>query len=89
MASNFRCQKSNSVRQKGGHEAEMSGHAWYVRVRSHDSVHIRVRVRVRKPKKSCVSVRVCFGHGLGHELMSELVSVSVHLWFKTILLTNL
>ena len=22
---------------------------------------------------------VCFGHGLGHELMSELVSVSVHL----------
>ena len=46
-----------------------------VRVRSHDFVHVRVRVRVRSSKKSHVRVRVCFGHGLGHELMSELVSV--------------
>ena len=28
--------------------------------------------------KCCVRVRVCFGHGLGHELMSEVVSV--HFW---------
>ena len=32
-------------------------------------------------RKSCVRVRVCFGHGLGHELMSELVSMSVHLCY--------
>ena len=30
---------------------------------------------VQSPKKSCIRARVCFGHGLGHELMSEVVSV--------------
>ena len=35
-----------------------------------------------KSQKSHVRVWVCFGHGLGHELMSELLSV--HLWFEGI-----
>ena len=59
--------------------SEVFGHARArrrVRVRSQDSAH----VRIQSPKKSCVRVRVCFGHGLGHEFMSEVVSVSVHLW---------
>ena len=43
--------------------------------------HVRVWVRVLSLKKSCVRVRVCFRHGLGHELMSEVVSV--HLWGKS------
>ena len=50
-----------------------------VRVRSHDFARVRVRVRVRSFRKGRVRVRVRFGHGLGHELMSEVVSVSVHL----------
>ena len=32
-----------------------------------------------KSQKSCVLVRVCFGHGLGQELVCEVASVSVHL----------
>ena len=35
-----------------------------------------------KFQRSHVRVWVCFGHGLGHELMSELLSV--HLWFEGI-----
>ena len=66
----------------------MSGHAcpMFVRVRvrgfwtcpcpNKSFVQVRVRVRVRSSKKS---QKVCFGHGLEHELMSELVSASVHL----------
>ena len=52
-------------------ELEMSGHACLK--------FVRVQVRFRTPKKSCVRVPVCFGNGLGHELMSEVVSVSVHI----------
>ena len=32
--------------------------------------------------KSCVRVRVCFGHGLGNKPMSDVLSVSVQLCFK-------
>ena len=49
--------------------------------RSHDFVQIHVRVRVWKSEKSNVYVRVCLEHGLGHELMSQLLSMLVHLWF--------
>ena len=65
--------------------SEVFGHVHVrsrVRVRSHGFARVRVRVRVRGPKKSRVRVRVRFGHGLGHELMSELVSVSVHLCLR-------
>ena len=43
---------------------------------------VRDRVRVRSLRKSCVRVRVCFGHGFGHGLMSEVVSVSAHPWLQ-------
>ena len=38
---------------------------------THVRVRARVRVRVLSHKKSCVRVRVRFGHGLGHESMSH------------------
>ena len=38
-------------------------------------VHVRVRCPVSEFPKNLV--------GLGHELMSEVVSVSVHLWFDS------
>ena len=51
-----------------------------IRVRSLGKSRVRVRIRVRSLKKFRVRVRVCFGHGLGHKLMSELLSVSAQLW---------
>ena len=50
-----------------------------IRVRSLGKSRVRVRIRVRSLKKFRVRVRVCFGHGLGHKLMSELLSVSAQL----------
>ena len=38
--------------------------------------HVRVRTRVQSHDSVHVRVRVWFGYGLGHELMSEVVSVS-------------
>ena len=60
--------------------SDVFGHVYVrtqVRVRSHAFARVRVRVRVRSQKNSHVRVRVRFGHGLRHELMSEVVSAQL------------
>ena len=55
--------------------SDVFGHV-YVRTQVRVRSHAFARVRVRSQKNSHVCVRVRFGHGLRHELMSEVVSVS-------------
>ena len=50
-----------------------------IRVGTHIRTYVQIRVRNQCSKKSHIRIRVRFGEGLGHELMNEFVSVSVHL----------